>query len=482
MSNHEHFKVSDKFIQGREQWKVVNDLWGGTAKMREAREVYLPSFPNEDSANYEIRLKGTTLLNVYKRTIKVNVSKIFSKPVQVQEEDNTEELVDFQRDVTGTGQTLTQFTKQLGEKSVNHGVSYLLVDFPTLQDNATFADERQNTPFWIKIEATQVLEVRSKKVGGVHRLTYFRYLEDVPDTLQSDTIRESNEKQQVKLFQQDVETGVITFEVWRKDGDTEFLAEFGTIQGQEEIPIVPIYSNMVEFFMGQPVLYDLAEKNIQHWQNESDQSNIMRIARVPMLQVKGYNKEFDGGGKNTNELTISPNTILSFPDSPDSGAAWIEHGGEAIESGRQQLKDIEGHMAALGLELFVERPNGETATGRMIDQAEANSLLKDIAISFKMSIEKALEFTLIYMNKSVDDLGTVEMNTQISSPFRGSEDLKELLELFKMGAIDVETLLKEAVRRDLLVHDTDIVQVVADTPEPVAPTVINNLTNNGEND
>lgn len=461
MTQQNHFKASKKITQARVQWKVVNDLSGGTAKMREAGTEYLPKFGNEDQSSYNIRKDNTTLLNVYGNTIKTNVGKIFSKPIVVKD-TNHNILLKFANNVDGAGSTITQFCKKTLESAINYGASYILIDYPIMDENATYKDEQDASPFWIRIESTQVLEVRSEKINGVQQLTYFRYLEQVPDMFDRDTIND-DKNHQVKVFWLDKETSTVNFEVWRKnDENKEVLVNMGVVGGQKNIPIVPVYTNMVDFFLGQPVLFDLAEMNIQHWQSSSDQRNILRIARVPMLQVKGYNAEFDSNGKATSEITISPNTILSFPDSPSSGASWIEHGGTAIEAGRQDLKDIEKYMSVLGLELHTQgTTNGsETATSRILEHAEATSLLKDIALSFKMSIEKALEFTMLYSDLDINTFKGIEMNTEIKSVLVNTSDLTNLMEMFKLGQISSETLLKESVRRDFLSTDTNISEIL----------------------
>jgi hypothetical protein len=38
---------------------------------------------------------------------------------------------------------------------------------------------------------------------------------------------------------------------------------------------------------GEPPLLDLAYLNVKHWQSQSDQDNILHIARVPILALIG---------------------------------------------------------------------------------------------------------------------------------------------------------------------------------------------------
>lgn len=499
--NNKLFLPTTQFSQGRAQYSIVNDIWGGTEAMRAARETYLPRFPAETVPNYNTRLKGGVLINIYKRTVQTNVGRVFSKPVVLEEDDNDKDLIEFSKNVDGSGQTLTEFSKNAFTADVNHGATYILIDFPRVEGEINLLQARDLglRPFWVNIRAPQVLEVGFQVVGGIRHLTYFRYMENVPKNLsphgttltstQIAPIGASNAsfsmgaataqfsmgetQERVKIFKMDPTTRVVTFEVWQKNaaGVAEQVETTVELTGVDRIPIVCAYSNRVDFFYGLPTLMDLAESQVSHWQSYSDQANILRIIRVPMLQVKGFEAPLDAEEKDT-QIIISPNTAIPFPPTPDTGAEWIEHKGDSVSAGREWLKDLEGHMSMMGLELHVPRATGpESATGRLIDESASTSLLKEITVAFFDAIEEALNITLAYMGKTDVEVGTINANLEVESPFRGIEDLISLIELFKSGAISVETLMKEAMRRNVLSSDTDVEEELnklsQNRPDPV---------------
>jgi hypothetical protein len=273
----------------------------------------------------------------------------------------------------------------------------------------------------------------------------------------------------VKIFKLDTNTQKVVFEVWEKNRQTRVpeMVETGEIRGIDRIPILAAYSNRVDFYFGLPVLMELAEVQIQHWQSTADQNNILRIIRVPMLQIKGHNEKFNENGEVINQIVISPNSTLNFDAGSDAGAEWIEHKGNSIDAGRDHLKDLEEHMSFLGTELSLPRsPQPQSATGELIDESEANSLLKDIANSFFDTIEEALVLAARYMKLDPEtSIGVLDANRDVKS-FKGIQDLQHLIELYKNGIISRELTLKEAIRRDVISTEIDIEDELNKTEQP----------------
>src|SRR5690554_1483231 len=101
------------FAQDRmlKDWHLVETLWGGTEKMREAGKVYLPQEPKESDKAYEVRLQRTFLLNLYKRTITTVAGLAFLKPVVVSGVPKELEYLEF--NIDGTGRSLTELAYDL---------------------------------------------------------------------------------------------------------------------------------------------------------------------------------------------------------------------------------------------------------------------------------------------------------------------------------------------------------------------------------
>ncbi|MCV5359812.1 DUF4055 domain-containing protein, partial [Escherichia coli] len=84
--------------------------------------------------------------------------------------------------------------------------------------------------------------------------------------------------------------------------------------------------------------------NIKHWQSQSEQDNILHVARVPLLVAYGLDRN--------EELTVGASTATIFEDRTKNGLEYVEHSGAAIESGETSLEKLENQMRHAGAKLL----------------------------------------------------------------------------------------------------------------------------------
>ena len=404
-------KVSTRIAALTDKWTMVDALYGGTSTMRQAVR-YLPRNSKESEIDWRPRLNRTSLYNVYKRSIQQAAARIFAEDIVL--EGFPPEMNVFIQDVDAQGRDITQFIKADFIDALNRGVSYILVEYPKREEQPlTLADAlvTGERPYWVQIEATQVLAAHSALSGGIERLTHFRFKETVMEV--SDDGLEETLHEQVKAFYQTAVGEPVTFRVWRNHKTKGWMVvDQGTLLGQPAIPVVPIYTNRTGFYLGAPPLLDLAETNIAHWQSSSEQRNILHVARVPFLHINGLPQEFDDKGKLV-AVEVNIHSALVTSD-PAAKAQWIETNGNALAAGAADLADLEAKMDALGLSLSTPRSGTSTATENSINAAEANSLLKDMARSLSDSIELALYYTAFYLDVDPNTNGKVTVSTKFA--------------------------------------------------------------------
>jgi hypothetical protein len=475
-------------IQGQmENWELVDSLYGGTTTMRDAHETLLPREPKETDINYEARLKRTTLFNAYKRTIQSSVGKVFSREIMIDTE--SPEVLTLIDNVDQSGRDLTEFAADVFTDAMNKGVSYILVDHTQTigtgpEGVITRADEIEQgaRPYWINIKASQVRAAVTEMINGMEILTYFRYVEETTEF--DESTHQEERTTVVRVLRLDRDNGNVLFETFYQEEEEKNLLRLKAknqsntvkdnplllldsdewIKDEEKsgvlssniyrIPIIPVITNRVSSFLGSPPLMDLAEKNVEYWQSYSDQKTILHYARVPIFTISGIKQLNDVDEDSSPDMEISGNSVLEL--GKDGKAEWVEHGGKAIEAGRQDIQDIKAEMSVLGLELYISRPGTETATAKAINNAETNSWLKTMALSLRNAIEKALIYSAQYGGFPPEQIGDVMVNTEYSIPFRDTEDMKFLLEMYKEGLLDPITLLTEAKRRNLLYYTTNV--------------------------
>ena len=211
-----------------------------------------------------------------------------------------------------------------------------------------------------------------------------------------------------------------------------------------EITVVPFYANRTGFFIGEPMLDDLSDVNIAHWQSQSDQRNVLHYARVPIL--------FGAGMDAKAAITIGATEAVMASDA-NAKLAWVEHSGKSIEAGRQDLKDLEFQMETFGLQMLTARTNAQSATGEALDANKETSQVSMTADALQDALEQALEWMAMYGGMQTEV--TVSVNKDFGVSFMTAQEVTALLSAVKDGALSRETFLKELIRRGVIRSDLD---------------------------
>ena len=449
-------KPTAAVLQLEDKRRLPRALMGGTVSMRSEGKVYLPQEPAESKAAYNVRLNRSFLFNGYGKTVKDMASKVFTKPIVVGE-DMPNNFEEYAEDIDLNGNNLDVFGFNLFVSGLSDGVTYVLVDMDRVELNsdgtpATLTLEQSRRmnrrPWVVHIQASQVLGWRSVVENGVQKLSQFRFLEEVTE---DDGDYGEVVVKQVRVFtRQTTEVGgVVRWEIFRLNKDTQKWALFD--EGSttvSEITVVPVYFNRTGFMMGEPALRDLAEVNLAHWQSQSDQRNILHVARVPILFGAGFDAK-------SGKMEVGAQRMLTSTD-PQAKLGYVEHTGAAIESGRTDLKDLEFQMQVLGLELLIPKPGGQSATGEVIDAAKMNTPLAMMATSVKDAIEQMFVYMALFEGETDPDYaGSIIINTDYGVSLRGAQDTQNLIGMYREGLISRETFITEMKRRGILSEDVD---------------------------
>jgi hypothetical protein len=420
-------------------------LMGGTDAMRKAGEAYLPKFPSESPESYKARRDASWLFNGYAKAAKDMAGRVFAKPVELV--DAAPQVAEWCKNIDMQGRDLSTFARQVFEDGVSGaGISYIMVDAPPRQEGVTQAQaQAQNLrPYLVHLRVEDILGWKSETVDNVTLLTQVRIFETIQEP-GSDEFTQVDVEQIRVLDRTDAGVAV---RLYRKGKDEKWLLHEGPISlAVDEITIVPFYANRTGFFTGEPLLSDLADVNIAHWQSQSDQRNILHFARVPILFAAG--RQDDEG-----PLVISASTATTASDA-NAKLQWVEHSGQAIGAGRQDLKDLEFQMETHGLQLLVARPGGQSATGEALDAQKETSTLSMTADELQDALEQAL--ILMGQYGAVDiGAGVVRVNKEYGVSMMGAQELTALLSAVNTGNLSKETFLQELARRGAVRADLDV--------------------------
>lgn len=452
------------------RWSLIDDLLGGTLSMRKAGEKWLPREPKEDDVSYNARLDRSILFEGYKDAVDDISSRPFSKPVTIQGTlpENLQPIFD---NPDGQGTDITQFAKGLFDAALNRGITHVLVDYPKTEASEgripTIADENKAgyRPVFVHIKADQLIGWHYEIVNGKIALTMIRWTETktIPDGSYGEKVVNT-----IRVYTKS------TWELWTENDKGEYvLTESGVHTFPDGIPLVTCYINKTGFMTATPPMEGLAWQNLAHWQSFSDQKNLLRFARFPLLFFKGITEtEMD------KDVVIGPGRKWSSTNE-NADCKYVEHTGSAITSGREDLKDIEDRMTALGLEPLLSRSGGQTATGQSIDEAKNQSSVQAWIRSVELCLYNSFQYAAVWMKTELPEDFKLDIYNDFGVSIRATADIDSLIKLRQAGDIDRETLLRETKRRALLSEMTDV-QDVIDAVESEGPSLGNIGLDNGE--
>lgn len=424
---------------------LVRTLMGGTHAMRLAGQAYLPQENGESGDAYAARLNRTTLFNAFRKTVKDMAGRVFAKPIAIGD-DVPPLLVEHAENIDLTGRNLNTFAFEICKDALQTGVSFILADMPPAQAEGTRADEIASgrRAYLVHVKADDLIGWKSELIEGQETLTQIRIRETVYEP-SADSPFEDVAVTQIRVLERPN-----VWQIWREvkdaDGNSRWVVHDEGTTTLSYIALAAVYFQRTGFMTGEPPLMDLADLNVAHWQSHSDQRNIVHVARVPIL--------FGAGFDETATFTVGAGT-MARSSSAEAKLTYVEHSGAAIGSGRDDLKDLELQMQAMGLQLLVSSP-GQTATGELRDDTKENSPLAMMAHALQDGLEQALGFMADFEGLGKDAGGSLVVNTDFGVASRDVTDQQTLLAATSNGLITHETFLREMQRRGVLADDLDV--------------------------
>ena len=442
---------NNSWVRMEPGWLLIEQLLGGTRKIRAGHRKFLPQFPREADDSYDVRLSKAVLSPFYKRLELLLAGMLTRKPVRLT--DVSDQVTEQLFDVDLEGNDLQTWLFATARVALRYGHVGVLVDAPRAGENGR--------PYWITISPRELLGWRTEVTDGKQRLTMLRIAETV-------TVPDG------KYGEKDVQrVRVLTpgaFEIHEKDekGDYKVVDEGTT--SLSEIPFAVAYANRTGVMESMPPLDDIAELNLQHYQVSSDLSNILSVSAIPLLAIYGFPQSAE-------EISAGPSEAISLPETASAG--YIEPSGNSFDAQFKQLEQIENKINGLGLAAVLgAKLVGESAEAKRIDRSQGDSTMMVIAQQMQDLIDNCLRFHAQYLQEPV--AGSSQVNRDFMGQRLEPQEIQALLQLYTAGTITQDTLLNELANGDVLSEDFDIEEEIEatqtggliemDKPEPEVKT------------
>jgi len=419
------------------RWRVLEALTGGTLQMQAAGRQYLPQEPREDDDSYAVRLARSVCPPYYLRLEQMLAGMLTRKPIRL---DNVpDEMVEQLYDVDLTGSGLDVFLQHLARICIRYGHVGVLVDYPRGDEGDATPVTDFSRPYWVPYSPRDILGWRTDVVGGTQQLTMLRLRETltVPYGEWGEELVE-----QVRVL----EPG--RFRVYRlqasRSRDWELINEGSTTQ--DRIPFAIAYSNRSATLESTPPLEEVAWLNLQAYQCESDQGNLLHVAAVPRYNLFGVPAEVE-------ELSAGPSSATAFPS--DARAEFAEPTGTSYDARFKQLDRIKEQIAELGLAAVLgQNMTNQAAEAKAIDRSQGDAALQAVAIGLQDLVDQCLGFHAAYLG--LPDGGSSAVNRDFVSARLEPAEVQQLIALRVSNDISQETLLTRLSEGEWLGSDFDI--------------------------
>lgn len=463
--------------------KAVRDVKAGGRRLRGEMKrgekgasvsEYLPRFPAEHPDDYKDRLSKATLFNATARTIAglrglaMKKNPVLSDGVpeairgrkELRDEETGEVTVQkaegHAENIDLAGTHLDVFAAEVLEDALTDGHAFILVDMqPALAEGATLADEIRSgrRPYWVRYRKDQAVNWRSAKLNGQLVLGQITFEEKSFEpvgqygeqevcryrtfTLEEDEAGGQRVRWEVKKKRRDEASGVETFET--EDGPAY-------ITGFNRIPVAVVYGRRTGFLESQPPLLDLADLNISYFQKKSDRDQSLHKCGNPIPIFPGFDEDKP-------IIKAGPGMGIITPDK-ESKPYYMEPEGNALEESREDLKELRGEMAALGLSLLEGRPTVEkTASESVLDFSQESSELEDVCRSEQDAFELCLGFHARYLGQKSG--GSCTIGAHLKSLRLTQQMIQTLSQMAAANQLSLLTLWEMMERGDALPETFD---------------------------
>jgi len=428
-------------------WDKTDTVIGGIDALRLAGTTYLPKFPDETDREYQYRLQCTKVTNVYNDIVEGLTSKPFEYPVQVI--DAPEQITEFSWDVDGSGNNLTSFAATTFFNGINSAIDWIMVDFdkknPAVRSIADAKREKVR-PYWSHVIGRNVLDVRSKMIGGSEVLTFIRIFEPgSPDRVRE--YKRTDAGVTWTLYEKTETTG--------PDGKTQYARIDGGTLGIDVIPLIPFITGRRDGrnWTFKPALKDAVDLQIELYQQESGLKFIKTMSAYPMLAANGINPPVGQDGKPDKRVQIGPARMLwsSMDASGKVGSfEWVEPSSENLKFLADDVASTIQQLRELGRQPLTAQSGNITVITAAVAAGKAKSAVKAWAYGLKDALENALNLTARWMNVPYESVVHVFVDFD---DWMEADDLSSLDADRDRGDISQETLWEEKKRRGVYSSD-----------------------------
>lgn len=429
------------------KWKRCRDAVAGQDAMHSAGEAYLPKLKAEDAKEYAARVKRSDFFNGTWRTIDGLGGMAFRKAPTVEVPAGIESYLE---DINMAGADMDALAAETVEEVLSVGRIGILVDHPQQPENVTpltvAAAQSLGLRPTLQIYTTEsIINWKFARLNNAWVLKMVVLKES--EAVAEDEFKEKLEDR-YRVLDLD-EGGSYRQRVFKVDdkGKDELLSEFYPVMNGKPLAYIPfaiVGTGGRGDVIDEPPLIDLVDKNVAHYQVNSDYRHGAHFTALPTLFLAGI----DAGESGTApKILIGGSAAITSPH-PEARGEYIEFQGQGLGALERMLDRLEKQMALLGARMIAdETKQAETLGATQIKRSGENSVLAKIVQAVSTSLEWALGIFAEWAGQSGDityqinrDFLPLGMDAQLFSAYlsavaAGEMTSEEFFDLMQRGDV-----------------------------------------------
>ena len=430
-------------------WEVIRDCLAGEEKIKEGRTKYLPmptpsDQSEENKERYRQYLERAVFYNVTGRTASGLQGQVYRKEPVYNLPPELDPLFD---DVDGAGVGLIQQSFRTLGQVLAFGRSALWVDYPQVDGPVSRAAIRSGAirPTIIRFDPWDVINWRTRKIGGEHRLSLV-VIHELYVTDDDGFEEEFDDMWRVLKLD---ENNQYVVEEWINDKDTKQYQQRSSYAPRDangnrlnHIPFTFVGSTNNDSTPDRPPLYDLARLNIAHYRNSADYEESCFIVGQPTPYLSGLTQEWvDDVLKG--QVMLGSRAAIPLPENGTAGLLQVQPNSMP----REAMNDKERQMIALGAKLVeTAQTVARTATEVAIKDFGEHSVLTMVSRNVSEAYEEALwyAYQFIRVNPNVEVVFKLNRDFELSK--LNANEIAQIIASWQAGAI-VESEMRDNLRR-----------------------------------
>lgn len=458
------------------KWEIMRDTIDGEIAIKAAGEKYLPRLYKQSAEDFASYVERSQFFNATDRTVVSLVGFIFRKNPEVVVDDSLE---GFMRDVTMTGLSWYDFTKDTVREVLGMGRRGTLIDFDS---------DGEKRPYLCAYTAEQIINWGTERIMGRSVLTMLvlhemdpRWIPTSPAEVQKgepdEFEREAYDQWRVYRLVKDAENKpYVRCDVYRLKNETETKKRefvvveqaFPTRRGVplEAIPFVFHGPNNGLPCVDKIPLLDLALVNISLYRTSADLENGRHVAGTPTPWAAGFTTASDDG-KAGEEFLLGTSKAWTSPE-PTAKCGFMEFTGTGLGALEKAVTEKKAEMAALGARMLQpEAAKAEAFDTVAIRAAAEASALMSITIACTQTLSKVLQWvawwngTAATLAEVDEDIAGTELNTEFVIMSLPAEVMTALFAGYNAGALDFESLFWKLQQGEMIPPEATIDEVRA---------------------